>query len=960
MAALGRKGYKAWSKHADEIAENTRIYGNVKKETLEKLQQSLASMEEKLADDTLSAAAKGRIRALKRKTIKIQEMVVKYNSLEHLSASIKNRETLAYIKAKSEPVVQVAPENIAKIQERYLAGDFEGMADNFDFNLDRIDTTEEVEELMQTVTEVVRDQIDLTRRGTVSLESIMSSAKEFGFDINDLNRLYGGTKELAEHFTAARMLLLRVGDDAAKIGRLIEEGTATEADKIEFTRLLGLYSSIHAMTKSSQTEIARALTSMRNTSRIHRGSSTDEITRILRGIEGRDGLDDVMQRWLSATEGERDLIARNVGNPGKYKKTIHVFNELFINGILGGLTTHMVNIFSNSITAFEGLARHMAIAESGMERFYIMKGFMQGIAEAGPAGWRALKRGQSYLDTMNKLEIPDAIAATYFNVNNPMGAAAIDTVGKMVRIPSRFLAAEDDFFKMISYRMKLSGEAYRAARQMGLEGHELTAKANDLMKDAAFWLEVKTQPQGAVDQDIVDVVMGFNREHGQLLESMYDTSIQVAREQTFTNELGDSGRALQNFLTKTPEARFIMPFVRTPINIMKFFGNRIPMINLIGNKSYRTAVMKKVTGQPMTRAETIALKEFYFNSMVGGALLTSSMFAARNGKVTGMAPNKRDRTQVEAGWKPYSIKTWNAKTQQYEYKPYNRMDPLGMFMGVAADLSTIYDTTDRMTTKTNELYSAALMSFVNNFVDKTYLSGLMNVASAVSSESDTVMANFVNNTASSLIPKYIGTVRKAVDPYSREVFTLTDALKNQIPGLSDTLTPRRNYRGEAITGPSWWDPATPGIEKNDPVNMAIRETGVEFPKIPKNIHGTSIEYTPEQYDFLTKRTGEIFQENAYKLVTDTRKWNSLTNDSGGFDGSKKHILKQYMTAAKDQASAEMAKQFPDLFSQEQEFRKTKRKALTQNVGTIDTPQDVGKALQSAKPTGAVTINDLKF
>jgi hypothetical protein len=959
LAIAGRKGYKAFTTKMSERAANKKLYGGVRQETLDKLNASILTIEEKLQDDTLSSAAKARLRVLRAKTYRIRDMVSRYNSVEHLVDSLANREVRAYVQSKAKPVVRLSPEGVAKIKAMYDGEgevDLISAADNFDFNFSRIDTTEEVESLIETVSQVFRDEIDVTRRGVVSLSSIEASAKEFGFDVQQLNNLFGGTTELAERFTAARMLLLRVGDEAAQIGEKISENTATELDKIEFTRLLGLYSSIHAQVKGSQTEIARALTSMRITSRLHRGGSAEEIARILQSLSGREGLNDVMKHWLAATHGEREMLARNIGSPSMYRKAVHVINEVFINGILGGLTTHMVNIFSNSITAFEGLARHMAIAESGMERFYVMKGFMQGIVEAGPAGWRALKRGSSYLDVMNKVEVPDTISASYFNVNNKIGAAAVDTVGNLVRIPSRFLAAEDDFFKMISYRMKLSGEAYRHARMMGLKGSELNAKANDLMKDADFWLQVKTQPQNSLDQDIVDIVMNFNREHSQMLDAMTETSIQVAREQTFTNELGAAGKWLQNM---PPEARIIMPFVRTPINIMKFFGNRVPLINAIGNKAYRNVIYKKVTGQALTRTEAQTLKEFYFNTLVGGALLTSAAMSARNGNITGMAPNKRDRTQVEAGWKPYSRRVWDSELKAYKYIPYNRMDPVGMFLGVAADISVIADTTDRMTTKTDEMASAVLMSFVNNFIDKTYLSGVMNIASAISSGNDAVMTNFFRNQISSFVPKYLSTVRKATDPYAREVFSLQDAIKNQLPGLSQDLTPRRDYRGQPLEGPSWWNPNTPGVEKTDPVNMAVRETGVEFTKIPKTIHGTNIEYTAEQYDFLTRRAGEIFQENAENLVTSAR-WNRLTDSSGGFEGSKQYMLKEYMNEAKQLAMGEFYQKYPETTNRLQEFKRTKIRALSEPIGPIDTPEDVTRELQQSKPKGAVTIEDLKF
>ena len=54
----------------------------------------------------------------------------------------------------------------------------------------------------------------------------------------------------------------------------------------------------------------------------------------------------------------------------------------------------------------------------------------------------------------------------------------------------------------------------------------------------------------------------------------------MAREATFTNELrqGSVSRDAQMFTNRHPAAKFIMPFVRTPTNILVQFGQRTPLL----------------------------------------------------------------------------------------------------------------------------------------------------------------------------------------------------------------------------------------------------------------------------------------------------------------------------------------------------------------------------------------------
>ena len=47
-------------------------------------------------------------------------------------------------------------------------------------------------------------------------------------------------------------------------------------------------------------------------------------------------------------------------------------------------------------------------------------------------------------------------------------ARGVDLLGEMVRLPGRFLTAEDEFFKAVGYRMELHARAFRKASDEGL------------------------------------------------------------------------------------------------------------------------------------------------------------------------------------------------------------------------------------------------------------------------------------------------------------------------------------------------------------------------------------------------------------------------------------------------------------------------------------------------------------
>lgn len=917
MALSYKKGYKPWMAKRADILKDREYFSKVKQDTVRNLLTSIKNIDDKLATQNLAPTARGKLIDLKNKSQKMVDKIKQYNSIDHIISSIDNPQMQEYVLAKSKPVLQIAAEKVQGIREAFLAGDYKTAAAGMDFNLERIDTTEEVSALMDTVADFVRDS-NAERRGIIPLAEVEASAAEMGFNIKDLNNLYADTAELAEKVTAARFLRETIGEKAAEIARKMEAGTASPMDELEFDRLLALHASVYAMTKSSQTEIARALTSMRITSRINRGGSIDEISNILTSL-GRTGRNsDIMKAWLTATEGERTFLAKNASNHNIFRKGENALSEFWINSLLSGLSTHLVNIMSNTVTSFEGLFRHMALSESSGEALYHLYGFFRGITEAPGAFYKAAKLGRSQLDFLQKLEHPEAISAEYFGIKNSTAGAMVDIVGNVVRVPGRMLTASDDLFKIISYRMKLHGEAYRAAKNMGLQGDELRRKTEDLITDADFWMEMKNNPSARTQGDIIDRLNAFNAEHSELLDSLYKTSMDVAREQTFTTELGPRANALQLLIMKNPELKFVIPFVRTPLNILKFFGNRIPLLNGIGNPKYRNAIMKMVKGMPMSPEEIRHGKEFMLNSAVGGALLYSSYNLAQKGSITGMAPNNKSGSQQDAGWRPYAIRV-PQKDGTYKYVQYSRLDPLGMFIGLAADLNVVFNTTDKMTTTTDEMYSAAMVSFVNNFVNKTYMSGITQLSEAISSENGTVISNYLKNQAASFIPKALSDVAKSIDPIQREALTLTDTLKSRIPGLTQDLQPRYDYAGRFKEGKPVLSPFDVGKTTNKALDNAILETKINFAKPPRAITGTNVEYSPEEYAFYSKTRGELFDKYGTELVT-SKNWNRMTLDSGGYEGSKTTMLKKAMYRANKEAKALMFKQFPDLYDKFREAR----------------------------------------
>jgi hypothetical protein len=123
--------------------------------------------------------------------------------------------------------------------------------------------------------------------------------------------------------------------------------------------------------------------------------------------------------------------------------------------------------------------------------------------------------------------------------------------------------------------------------------------------------------------------------------------------------------------------KFIIPFVRTPLNLLKYASERTPL-GLFSQKSAITLAGKNGAVARDTQVSRIAL-----GTMVGVATYE----LASQGLITGGGPaDKNKKAIMQAnGWQDYSIRIGDM------YYRYNRLDPFSVILGVVADAYEIYN-----------------------------------------------------------------------------------------------------------------------------------------------------------------------------------------------------------------------------------------------------------------------------
>ena len=361
----------------------------------------------------------------------------------------------------------------------------------------------------------------------------------------------------------------------------------------------------------------------------------------------------------------------------------------------------------------------------------------------------------------------------------------------MLRFPSRVLLTTEEFFKQVNFRASLHAQLYDMAFEQGMK---------DDKNIAAF---IANGLKECLDAQTGAAVVTPN--------SIAEKALEYARKATWTQPLeqGSYAADFQTFANKHPGMRLVVPFIKTPANILRDFTAHTPGLNLVSSR-YREALAKG--GEEAARAK---------GQMATGCLLWASAgMLAYNGIITGSAPkDPKLRKALEAtGWQPYSIKVGDT------YVSYRRYDPIGMFLGMAADFNVIASEANER--DAGQIASAMAAALTNNLSSKTYLQGLAETLEVLQDPARHG-ERYAGNMLSSFVPMTSllrFTRQNMTDDAMRETRDIMDYVMNGLPGLSDTLPARHSWiTGEAVNY-QMFPKASDNMVLRELANMADRGT----------------------------------------------------------------------------------------------------------------------------------------
>lgn len=789
-------------------------------------------------------------------------------------------------------------------------------------NFARITSPEDVKKLIQRVADMDAERIE-TEVGKKSWGETIKEGDAAFADITDFLGREPGPLTRGE-VVAAKKILASSAEQLLVLSKRAVRGNASPAALYAFRRAMQVHYAIQMEFFKARAETARAL----NAFAIPTGSDPMRLQMVSELI-AQDGGASEIQKMARQIEAMANLPPHKLNGAVRVavsKRIGHVLMETWTAGLLSGPPTHIVNALSNGLTTLWGIPERAVrgvianisggdarIGEAKAAAFALVQGIRDGITLAahrvsgdlaetiepiagnGDKLVEGLRRygGQ---DAMTRRQF-DLFARDNMNTNGLSGSKfgdvitnramllGMDYIGRFIRLPFYALQTADLFFKGVNYRMEVAALAYREASMQGLTGEAFAAHVRRTMAD----------PPSHIDAAAID----------------------VAHINTFTNALGQDGNMVLALRERNQWSKLLIPFYKTPMNILKFTFQRTPLAPV-------AASVRAEIAAGGNRRDTALAK------IASGSMLSIAIWSmAAEGLITGSGPDDPEENRLwrEAGNQPYSVWIFGRWYQ------YSRLDPIGTIIGLTADMAEVAGAVSDGATA-EEIATSLSLAVFQNVGSKTWMYGAMEFLSAIDTRNPTsTPATFLEGFAGTLMP-YSSLLRRlgmADDPVLRDyrvtggddpainwLYTMRNRWLGTIPGQSAALPVRRTLFGEPInrtSGLGWsWDFASPILsvedKPDDPVIEAMIEDGLaaEITMPTRFVEG--VELTGEEYSRLTEIAGKM----AKQMLDQYAAAGALDRMPGGQGSMRSEFMRNIILRTREVARAQLISEVPGLQS----------------------------------------------
>ena len=604
------------------------------------------------------------------------------------------------------------------------------------FNLERV---------LTNIKENNKEVFAYLRRDTKSMDELMQMAKATGYEpiiFRFLNRKPGQVQP-PEDVLAGIVGMIKLGQELEALAVQGAKAKTPELKEDIFKRMrfvATVQSNLAAQVSGNVSEYGRGLAVVRNISKLDLDVA-DYAAQMDRFVnEMDDGLIDYHFHQM--------LTLRSPTAKAKYAekgfgaKSYDFAMEQYVNALLSSPVTHVVNVAGNATFQFQtALERGLAgmignvrtlggrVGEVGDQRYMgealaEAHGLMMAQKDAFLLMSKTMITGESS-DLVSKIDLRSRrsfgstdnlaeIAAGF--AQGDFSKSAIDTLGVATRLPGRFLASEDEYFKVITQRRVLYRESYRAS-QMAYQNARRAGASRDDAKAIAEQAYVRM----------------FSEPDDAIVKMMKDE----ARQMTFQNApegyFGDAARTISSI----PLMRFVVPFVNTPTNIVQQTFDRTLNFSPI----YRY-IKQNAPGGKLLPAGNKPISGVEFDDALAklavGNTVAMTMYGLASGYygddiiVTGRLGKEfatRQGVSRSANVPPYSI-GFKQEDGSYRFQSFSRFDPMSAMLAMGADMAEYarYEDDPEMLSLMAKAYTLSAAEYATNM---PFLQGVSELSSMI-------------------------------------------------------------------------------------------------------------------------------------------------------------------------------------------------------------------------------------
>ena len=398
-------------------------------------------------------------------------------------------------------------------------------------------------------------------------------------------------------------------------------------------------------------------------------------------------------------------------------------------------------------------------------------------------------------------------AATFDNIFSrlPGGKAAEHTfseVGGQVKGAAKFITGKSE---KLPFDVTAAGQKLDAELSTSLNG----------MADTVIGAPLHALK---LEDDIAKSLIGQMEYAGLKARGLTGKALQSGVEKeaayrTFQDEAGPIVKSLIRARDTIPGAKLVIPFLKTPAKLFERGIERSPL------------GFVKIAAKGLKGGYTQAnLAADLGNASLGSTAAAFLAWQYGKGKISGSYPtDKNERALWEAEGKiPYAVKV-NGR-----WRPLDRIEPIGGIVKIAIAGMDAYNSSkqDMPEDKASEI----AIRLGKELTAQSALNGFNNLSQAMS-DPERYAGKVVSNVATGFVPGLSKFAVDMTDPTARVKQGIFETAKAKIPGLAQTLPPKRDVLGAPIPKDLFWgSEARPAPELQFARSLDIDLPTTEKPK----------------------------------------------------------------------------------------------------------------------------------